>query len=144
MTQRPPDLSDTTRSDIPEPVTRSGKQTKQMLRGFWESLDHLGQGLMGDLWRTVYLSIQDAIALAVLLKLPSLVGQLIISKDFSSFDLCLKENPFGVARYACYIIVTSDFLLWILLGFRILGRFISGLREQWQDIKDKNDGSNES
>ena len=99
---------------------------------------------MGDLWRTVYLSIQDTIALSILLTIPSRVGQFIIHKDFSSFDLCLKENPLGVARYACYIIVTSDFLLWVLLGFRILGRFIAGLRERWQNIKDENDGSNES
>ncbi len=95
---------------------------------------------MGDLWRTVYLSIQDAIALGILLQVPNFLGRIIIGKDFASFDLCLKESPLGVTRYACYIMVTSDFLLWILLFFRILGRFIAGWREQWQSMKDKNYG----
>jgi hypothetical protein len=37
--------------------TRAGKRTKQFLENFWESVDQIGQALMGDLWRTVYLSI---------------------------------------------------------------------------------------
>lgn len=83
---------------------------------------------MGDLWRTVYLSVQDAIALSTLLQLPGLVGRIIIGKDFASFDVCLQENALGVSRYACFIIVTSDFLLWIGLAGRILGRFWADLR----------------
>jgi hypothetical protein len=97
-------------------------------------LDQIGEGLMGALWRDVYLSIQDAIALSILLKLPSLVSRLIIGKDFSSFDVCLQENALGASRYACFIIVTSDFLLWILLAFRILGRF-------WADLRDLRNGT---
>lgn len=84
---------------------------------------------MGDLWRTVYLSVQDAIALSTLLQLPGLVGRIIIGKDFASFDVCLQENALGVSRYACFIIVISDFLLWIGLAGRILGRFWADLRE---------------
>jgi hypothetical protein len=91
-------------------------------------LDVLGQGLMGDLWRTVYLSVQDAIALGTLLQLPSLVGRIIIGKDFASFDVCLQENPLGVSRYACFIVVISDFCLWIVLAGRVLGRFWVDLR----------------
>jgi hypothetical protein len=96
---------------------------------------------MGDLWRTVYLSVQDAIALGTLLQVPSWVGRIIIGKDFASFDVCQQENPLGVARYACYIIVTSDFLLWILLASRILGRFIADFREQWQNLRENDHGS---
>jgi len=102
---------------------------QKFLLKIWENLDFLGKALMGDLWRTVYLSIQDAIALGVLLQLPSFVGRIIIGKDFSSFDVCLKENAWGVARYACFIIVASDFCLWIILAGRILGRFWTELSE---------------
>jgi hypothetical protein len=82
---------------------------------------------MGDLWRAVYLSVQDAIALSILLQLPSFIGRVIIGKDFSGFDVCLQENPLGVSRYACFIIITSDFCLWIIAG-RIIGRFWVDLR----------------
>jgi hypothetical protein len=117
----------------PDPVllelkTATGKRTQQFLMNVWEPLDVLGHGLMGDLWRTVYLSVQDAIALSVLLQLPSLIGRVIIGKDFSSFDVCLQENPLGVSRYACFIIIASDFCLWIILAGRIIGRFWVDLR----------------
>ena len=110
-------------------TTKAGKRTERLLLNIWEPLDLLGQGLMGSLWRTVYLSIQDATALGVLLKLPSLVGHIIIGKDFSSFDVCLQENALGVARYACFIIITADFCLWIILAGRIIGRFWADLLE---------------
>lgn len=126
MSQQP--IQPPPNSKLPEPKTRTGKRTQQLLLNIWEPLDVLGHGLMGDLWRTVYLSIQDAIALGVLLQLPSLVGRVIIGKDFSSFDVCLQENALGVSRYACFIIVTSDFCLWIILAGRILGRFWADLR----------------
>ena len=99
------------------------------MRNIWEPLDIVGKGVVGDLWRTVYLSIQDAIALSILLQIPSLIGRIIIGKDFSSFDVCLQENPLGASRYACFIIVMSDFCLWIILAGRVLGRFWADLRE---------------
>ena len=109
--------------------TVTGKRTQSLLISVWEPLDVLGRGLMGDLWRTVYLSVQDAIALGTLLQLPGFVGRVIIGKDFSSFDICLQENALGVSRYACFIIVASDFCLWIILAGRIIGRFWFDLRE---------------
>jgi hypothetical protein len=144
MSQKRPDLKDESLSESPKLLTKAGKRTQAFLISFWESLDQLGSALMGDLWRTVYLSIQDAIALGVLLQVPSWVGRIIIGKDFASFDLCQLESPLGVTRYACYIIITSDFLLWILLASRILGRFIAEGREQWQNMKDKNHGARKS
>jgi hypothetical protein len=65
----------------------------------------------------------------ILLKLPGLIGQIIIGKDFSSFDICMLESPWGSSRYACFIIVASDFLLWIVLAGQIIARF-------WADLKD--------
>jgi hypothetical protein len=115
--------------------TTLGRRTKRILMNVWEPLDLLGSALMGDLWRTVYLSIQDAIALSVLLRIPSAIGHWIIGKDFSSFDACLQENALGASRYACFIIVASDFALWIVLAGRIIGRF-------WVELSDlrKNKG----
>lgn len=108
----------------PKLQTLAGRRTQRFLISIWEPLDVLGQALMGDLWRTFYLSIQDAIALSSLLQLPSLVSHIIIGKDFSSFESCWQENVLGVSRYACFIIITSDFCLWIVLAGRIIGRFL--------------------
>jgi len=94
-----------------------------------EFVDQVFYALMGQLGRTVYGSIQDALALGILLKLPSLIGEIIIGKDFSSFDICLKESPFGASLFACSIIVASDFLLWIVLAGRIIARFRADLKD---------------
>jgi hypothetical protein len=140
MTQKPPELPSGV-PQTPQPRTKLGKKTQKVLTSVWESLDQVGQGLMGELWRTVYQSVQDAIALGVLLQVPSWLGKIIIGKDFASYDLCLKESPLGVTRYACYIMVTSDFLLWILLASRIFGRFIAEGRERWQNMRDNDRGT---
>ncbi len=78
----------------PQQQTASGRRTEKILISVWEPLDLLGSTLIGELWRTVYLSIQDAIALSVLLRIPGLIGHWIIGKDFSRFDVCLQENAF--------------------------------------------------
>jgi hypothetical protein len=49
----------------------------------------------------------------------------LLGKDFSGFDICIQESPFGVSRYACFIIVASDFCLWIVLAGRIASRFLT-------------------
>jgi hypothetical protein len=116
---------------VPSPPvsTKLGTFTQKLVMNVLEVVDQVLYGLMGPLGRTVFGSIQDAIAIGILLKLPGLIGETIIGKDFSSFDICLKESAFGVSRYACFIIVASDFLLWIVLAGRIIGRF-------WADLKD--------
>lgn len=108
-----------------KPETRLGKRTEQILKNLWEPLDLIGRSLAGELWRTLYLTIQDAIALSLLLRIPSAISYLIIGKSFSSFDVCLQESAFGASRYACFIIVISDFMLWMLLAFRLFGRFFA-------------------
>jgi hypothetical protein len=112
--------------------TKWGQRTEKLLINVWEPIDVVGKGLMGELWRTLYLSVQDAIALALLLQIPGLIGFWIIGKNFSSFDVCLLENPLGVTFYACLIIVISDFLLWIILFGRIIGRFWEDFSSLWQ------------
>ena len=128
MSQQPPQPLSKPDPNLPELKTKTGKRAESLLLNVWEPLDVLGRGLMGDLWRAVYLSVQDAIALSILLQLPSFIGRVIIGKDFSGFDVCLQENPLGVSRYACFIIITSDFCLWIILAGRIIGRFWVDLR----------------
>lgn len=132
--QNPQPVPQSNQTSATKPVqTKMGKRTEVILKNIWEPLDLLGQSLMGDFWRTVYLSIQDAIALYILLKIPDLFGQWILGKSFSDFRTCLKENVLDASRYACFIIVVSDFLLWIIIAGRIIGRFLA----DWDDLRKK-------
>lgn len=98
--------------------------TREFLLQLWNPLDEIGKALVGSLWRDVYVTIQDAIALGVLLRIPSAIGRLVIGADYSGFDVCLEAgNVWSINRYACFVIVTSGFALWIVLGGRILIRF---------------------
>lgn len=121
-------------SQQPSPTVKTtwGKRTEKTLENIFEPLDLIGGRIMGELWRTLYLTVQDAIALSFILQIPSAIGQWVLGKDFSEFDVCLQENALSPNRYACFVIVSSNFLLWIVLAGRILGRFladISGLRK---------------
>ena len=112
----------------PPVTTRLGTFTKKVVMNVLELVDQVFYALMGRLGRIVYGSIQDAIAIGIILKLPGLISEIIIGEDFSSFNVCLQESPWGISRYACFIIVTSDFLLWIVLAGRIISRFRADLR----------------
>ena len=136
MTAPPPTPTPTPPPSSPIPVepsppvtTRWGTFTKKVVMNVLEVVDQVFYALMGKLGRTVYGSIQDAIAIGIILKFPGLIGEIIIGKDFSGFNICLQESPLGVSFYACFIIVASDFLLWLVLAGRIIGRF-------WADLKD--------
>jgi hypothetical protein len=106
-----------------------GDRIEELLTSIWEPLDVLGKNLLGEYWRTLYLTVQDAIALALILKIPGRIGSLLLQKSFSDFTVCLKESPWGISRYACFIIVLSDFLLWIVIAGRIVGRFLTDFRK---------------
>jgi len=102
---------------------------EKVLAAVFDPVDVIGKAMMGDLWKTFYESVQDAIALSLLLQIPSLIGKWILGKEFSGFDVCMQESPLGVNRYACFIIVISDFCLWIVLAARIISRFLSDLNQ---------------
>jgi hypothetical protein len=121
--------------------TQWGIKTEALLEKISEPLDVVGSRLMGDLWRTFYLTVQDAIALSLILQVPGIIGQVILGKSFSSFDICPLENALGVNRYACFIIVASNFLLWMILAGRILGRFWADLSELQNSKRRKGIGS---
>ncbi len=129
VTSTPSPSSPTPVVPSPPVSTKLGTFTQKLVMNVLEFVDQVLYGLMGQLGRTVFGSIQDAIAIGILLKLPGLIGEKIIGKDFSSWDICLKENFLGSSFYACFIIVTSDFMLWIVLGGRIIGRFRADLKD---------------
>ena len=101
----------------------SREKVEQVLAKICDPIDVIGRAVMGDLWKTFCESVQDAIALSLLLQVPGLIGKWILGKEFSGFDACMTESPFGINRYACFIIVASDFCLWIVLAGRIVSRF---------------------
>ncbi|MBE9205118.1 hypothetical protein IQ244_00910 [Nostoc sp. LEGE 06077] len=105
------------------------EKAEKLLTTVLDPIDVVGKAVMGDLWKTFYESVQDAIALSLLLHIPSLIGTFILGKEFSGFDACMGESPFGVNRYACFIIVASDFCLWIVLAGRIISRFLSDINQ---------------
>ena len=109
-------------------LTQREKAEKLLLTVF-TPVDVIGKAVMGNLWKTFYESVQDAIALSLLLQIPSLIGKWILGKEFSGFDVCMQESSFGVNRYACFIIVTSDFCLWIVLAGRLISRFLSDFNQ---------------
>jgi len=128
-TPTPPPSSPTPVEPSPPVTTRWGTFTKKVVMSVLELVDQVFYALMGKLGRTVYGSIQDAIAIGIILKFPGLIGEIMIGKDFSGFKICLQENPWGVSFYACFIIVASDFLLWIVLAGRIIVRFRADLKD---------------
>jgi hypothetical protein len=127
-TPTPPPSSPTPVEPSPPVNTRSGTFTKKVVMNVLELVDQVFYALMGQLGRTVYGSIQDAIALGILVKLPSLIFQIISAKDFADFTSCSQESPWGSSFYFCFIIVGSDFLLLIVILGRTLIRF-------WRDVK---------
>ena len=92
-------------------------------------LDIFGKKLIGNLWETFYLTVQDTIALLLLFQLPSLIGKFTVGNDFSNFKSCFEPgwSWSSVNVYTCSIIVASSFTMWILIAGRILGRFLKNL-----------------
>ncbi|MBY5282298.1 hypothetical protein F2Y95_11135 [Aphanizomenon flos-aquae CCAP 1446/1C] len=106
-----------------------GRSAKILVINIAEFLDELLYIFMGELGRTVYVSIQDAIVLIILLKIPSLICEKILHQNYSNFQFCLAESAWGLSRYVCFIIVTANFLLWIVLTGRIIARFWTYLKK---------------
>lgn len=117
------------------------KKAEIILISVCEPINAIGKAVMGELWKTFYESVQDAIALSLLLRIPGLIGLLILGKDFSGFDVCILESPFGVSRYACFIIVISDFCLWIVLAGRIVSRFLRDFKRLFANKGGKHGGN---
>lgn len=102
-----------------------GQVTQKLLKNIWEPLDEFGSGLMGEeLWIQVCEEIREAIAFCLILKVPDLIGKLILpDQDFSDFRSCAKDGLLNVNSYACFTIVTSDLLFWVGIIARVIARF---------------------
>ena len=103
-------------------------KVEKLLEQAGEIIDPIGKAIFGSLWRDVYETLQDAIALCFLFSIPGWIGKLILEADYSGFDQCYQGwNALNVNRYACYVIVGSGFVLWIVVAGRILGKTLNGL-----------------
>lgn len=87
--QKPPPQTSSPQQPSSTVKTTWGKRTEKVLENIFEPLDLIGERIMGELWRTLYLTVQDAIALSLILQIPSAIGQWVLGKDFSGFDVCL-------------------------------------------------------
>ena len=115
------------------PKTKSGEFTKKLLLNFWDPLDLVGKALMGELWRDVYLTIQDAISLGILFVVFGWIFQRITGENFTGFDQCMNSwNIWEVNRYFCFVVVGLAFCSCISLGGRFLIRFSKDLIAQLQ------------
>lgn len=104
-------------------------QVEQILEQAGESIDSIGKAVMRELWRDVYETFQDAIALFILFSIPGWIGKLILKEEYSGFDQCYQGwNAWNVNRYGCYVIIGSGFLLWIIVTGRVLGRALKTIK----------------
>ena len=107
---------------------KEGEQKKKInkVEKFIEKrIDPYGEALMGELWRVVFETIQDTIALSILIVIPGVILKLFANADYSDFAQCLAISALNVSRIICFVIVGSGFLLWTVLGGRFIGRTIS-------------------
>lgn len=97
---------------------------------FDDIIDVVGSKLLGDLWETLYLSIQDALVLGLLMQVPDKVGYWITGRKFTGLDMCIQEDSWlSVNRYVCFVMVLSNFALWGVLAARIFVRCVQDLRK---------------
>lgn len=91
----------------------------------------IGNRLLGPLWTTFFESVQDALALGCLVKIPSFLSTIVLGgKEFTGLDMCWADgNLWSVSNYACTAVVLSDYTLWAVLIFRILFRCCRDLRK---------------
>jgi hypothetical protein len=134
-------------SETDEQFLRSTERSSQGIEWFVEKflspIDVIGRLIFGSLWQTLYLSIQDAIALSWLVQIPNVFAQYIIGKEFSSFAACSQESYLSTSFYACFIIITSDFALWIVLAGRILARFLANTSELVKNSREQSESHRE-
>ncbi|NEP53137.1 MAG: hypothetical protein F6K65_31790 [Moorea sp. SIO3C2] len=110
------------------PKTKYGKIINELIINIWELLDELGKALIGDLWRDVYLTIQDAIGLGFLYVVFGWIFKWITQESFTGFDQCVETwNVWEVNRYFCLNVVLLAFISCITLFVRFLKRLLTNL-----------------
>lgn len=90
----------------------------------------IGKRVFGPLWMSFFESVQDAITLGLLVKIPSLLSEWVLEQKFSGMNACwIQYDIWHTSRYACYAVVLSDYALWAVLIPRILLRCFRDLRK---------------
>lgn len=142
MTQEPEssNLSSANAQTSSEGIDRSETslrlRTRGWLKNIWEPLDEVGKAVFGDLWRTIYLTIQDALAATALSIILNALGSLlegITGKNFSDLRICASSYPLtNVSLYQCFVITGSSFTVWFVFA----GRFVLHFWEDWTDFQE--------
>lgn len=110
------------------PKTRSGKVINELLINILDPLYQVGIVLLGDLWRDVYLTIQDAIGLGILYVIFGWIFHWITKENFTGFDQCWDTwSVWEANRYFCFVVVLLAFSSCITLCGRILKRLLKDL-----------------
>ena len=114
------------------------EETNIVEKVFAEYIDPIGKAVMGELWRDVYETLQDAISLSFLFLIPGWIGKLILKEDYSSFDQCYKAwnggNGWNTNLCGCDVIVGAGFVFWFLITARIMGRAINRVKNIIKNI----------
>lgn len=107
------------------------ESTEEFLNTIWELLDTVGKKIFGELWESIYLTVQDGIGLYIIVHIPSLIMLAFFGKTFFSYSVCLSvEDYLSPIRAGCFVIVTADFCVWMVLAGRIIGRFLEDSEPQ--------------
>ncbi len=110
------------------PKTALGKKVLSIMSNVSEAIHLVGPKIMGEqFWKMFYLSIQDIIALALLSQISDWIYLIILGHSFNSLAECLEIDSLSPRRYACFIMVASDFCGWILIAGRLIGRFLADI-----------------
>ncbi|MEM9008521.1 MAG: hypothetical protein AAGE59_34050 [Cyanobacteria bacterium P01_F01_bin.86] len=125
------------KSASPDPAETGQKPDEIVAKTLdtWLSTIHaIGERTFGLLWLTLFESVQDAITLGLLVRIPGLLSNWVLDKEFAGLDTCwLENNVWSVSRYACFTVVLSDYALWGVLIPRILFRFYRDLKNLFKE-----------
>ena len=112
------------------PKTALGKKVLSIMSNVSEAIHLIGPKIMGEqFWKIFYLSIQDIIALALLSQVSEWIYPIILGYSINSLAECLVMDSLSPGKYACFIIVASDFCGWILIAGRLIGRFFADITD---------------
>jgi len=91
----------------------------------------VGKAVLGPLWMVLFESVQDAVVLGLLVKVPAQLSEFVLKTNFSGLDQCWSGySAWDVNRYACSGVVISSYVMWATLIPRILYRLISTVKAQ--------------
>lgn len=115
--------------------TRLAKKVDRLMTSVLEPIDVVGKHLLGEWWRQIVAATQDAIAISVLLLIPSWIFET-LDHDFSTlgdcWDFLYSANiiswstlaNFDPKAIACTAVIAADCCFWLLFFGRTIARFL--------------------